>query len=216
MRIHNLQHHRDDQWSDVRANAIDKQIGRVYLSGGLETPALYPYGMHPDLDPLWSTDRLAVEHVGADATRLKKISFIAKYPIVLNTLRVCWRNPKNKYNCGECEKCLRTMVALYAIDALKRCRTFPTTINKKTLSNVLLAPSWQRYYRQAIDAINPSRDTQGIIPAIRGCLIKNDRSPGLGFRLRKLRQSLGKWDTRHTGGNLTRLYCQIGLNEVIP
>jgi exopolysaccharide biosynthesis predicted pyruvyltransferase EpsI len=39
-------------------------------------------------------------------------------------LRVCWRNYEGAFNCGRCEKCLRTKAELAANDALQECLTF--------------------------------------------------------------------------------------------
>jgi len=44
-------------------------------------------------------------------------------------LRVCWQNKELAYNCGRCEKCLRTMIALHLAGALSRCRTFNRPID---------------------------------------------------------------------------------------
>lgn len=58
------------------------------------------------------------------SSRVEKIRFIADYPETFNRLYVCWReimknnngyNYKNlKFlNCSRCEKCRRTMLAIY-------------------------------------------------------------------------------------------------------
>src|SRR5262249_59102310 len=45
------------------------------------------------------------------------------------SLRVCWENPDGAYNCGRCEKCLRTMINLLIAGALDRCPTFPLPLD---------------------------------------------------------------------------------------
>jgi hypothetical protein len=94
---------------------------------------LDPCGSHPLLDPLWSTEAVAIRHDGAEATRNEKIAFIGRTPAVLSSLRVCWENRDNAYNCGRCEKCLRTMIALEAAGLLSQCQTFDVPL---TAANV--------------------------------------------------------------------------------
>ena len=66
---------------------------------------------------------------GLDAMRLDKIKYIASSPLALRWLRVCWQNLGISYNCGRCEKCLRTMIGLELAGALGKCRTFKTGID---------------------------------------------------------------------------------------
>jgi hypothetical protein len=64
------------------------------------------------LDPLWSTERTEIVHTGHDAERLEKLAMLADHGIDWTTVRVCHREAGN---CGRCEKCLRTMLGLYAV-----------------------------------------------------------------------------------------------------
>lgn len=61
-------------------------------------------------DHLWSNEQTQILHDGAEANRLQKIEAIADFPKALDILRVCWQD--KQYNCGQCEKCLRTMTEL--------------------------------------------------------------------------------------------------------
>ena len=71
---------------------------------------LKPFGTHPLLDPLWSTSRTAVAHVGLDAFRTEKTANIAANPAALKHLQVCWHSQVE--NCGRCSKCVRTALVL--------------------------------------------------------------------------------------------------------
>ena len=75
---------------------------------------MYPWGSHPLLDPLWSSDVLEFKHDGCEATRVQKVKFISEFDVVLRSLRVC---STPVYNCGQCEKCLRTMINLHLAGA---------------------------------------------------------------------------------------------------
>jgi hypothetical protein len=54
---------------------------------------------------------------GADMSRFEKTRLVAAWDAGLQNIKVCTRNWPGA-NCGECEKCLRTMLALTALNAL--------------------------------------------------------------------------------------------------
>ena len=98
--------------------------GRILLSSdglGFEHPEV---GSRPSIDSLHGSARLVVEHVAGSVTRLEKIARIAGEPLVQRHLRVCWQRPTDRLNCGRCEKCIRTMLALDACGTLGRFAGF--------------------------------------------------------------------------------------------
>ena len=109
---------------------------RVYMPSSYTYAELTPWGSHCLLDPLWSSDNMEFIHDGCEATRIQKAALVGTSDIALNSLRVCFHSVHNAYNCGECEKCLRTMVNLYAVGALARCSTFPGRIDIKRLKRM--------------------------------------------------------------------------------
>ncbi len=94
-------------------------------------PATHTYGhleglgSHPLIDPLWSTDEVTIVHDGADATRVDKLRALAQDPAARDHLRVCWENPDGAYNCGRCEKCVRTGAAIRIAGAEGQFPTVP-------------------------------------------------------------------------------------------
>jgi len=110
---------------------------RLYVASQHPYSDLRPCGSHPLTDPLWSSERVEFLHDGAEATRVEKVESIAGHAIALRTLRVCWETT-GEYNCGHCEKCLRTMLNLAAVGALDRCRTFTTPLSPAAVS--MLSP----------------------------------------------------------------------------
>lgn len=74
---------------------------------------LGPLGSHPVLDPLWNTETTTVVHHGAEASRVEKTASIAKHPHLLDQLQICCY--AGGRNCGECEKCIRTALALHLL-----------------------------------------------------------------------------------------------------
>ncbi len=89
---------------------------------------LLPWGSHPLLDPLWSTESLEIVHDGCEVTRVEKTAAIASDPFALQQLRVCLRNRAGQGNCGRCKKCVRTMVTLAALGVLPQATTFPSRL----------------------------------------------------------------------------------------
>lgn len=98
---------------------------KVYIPATHTYSNLRPLGSHPLLDPLWSTEEVEIVHDGCEASRIEKIQAVAGHAPALSRLRVCWENRGGAYNCGRCEKCLRTMVILRALGLSPRCPTFP-------------------------------------------------------------------------------------------
>lgn len=87
-------------------------FSRFYVPATTTYAVLYPLGSHPLLDPMWSTERVQIVHDGADATRIEKVRAIAGEPAAREHLRVCFENRDGLYNCGRCEKCVRSGVAV--------------------------------------------------------------------------------------------------------
>jgi hypothetical protein len=85
-------------------------VHRAYVPSSERYDNLYPWGSHPLLDPLWSTDYCQIVHDGCEANRTQKLKRLMESQPLLDALRVC--NGDAAYNCGRCEKCVRTAVAL--------------------------------------------------------------------------------------------------------
>ncbi len=64
-----------------------------------------------------SNQNTTVYSSGIEATRMEKVEFIAHHNETYNWLNVCVRHEKAT-NCSNCEKCIRTMLALDAINEL--------------------------------------------------------------------------------------------------
>lgn len=64
------------------------------------------------LCPWLSTEYTELASYGFTRTRFQKVQNIADNPLVQKHLNVCWREI---YNCGECPKCIRTLMELYVL-----------------------------------------------------------------------------------------------------
>jgi hypothetical protein len=84
-------------------------LPRCYVGATHTYGELFPWGSHPLSDGWWSGDTVEIVHDGP-CSRAEKVRFIAREPRILERLRVCWHD--RGYNCGVCEKCVRTRVTL--------------------------------------------------------------------------------------------------------
>lgn len=109
----------------LRSSLAEFMIPSTYSYGELE-----PWGSHPLLDSLWSTDSLSIIHDGCEADRLDKIKqYISQSDLALEMLRVCPKNHSQHYNCCQCEKCIRTMMQLRITGCLEKSTSFPKPLD---------------------------------------------------------------------------------------
>ncbi len=112
---------------------------RVMIAASATYDTIYPWGTHPLLDPLWSTEELTVIHDGCELGTIEKTRFVVSSALVLETLRVCPGYGPG-YNCGRCMKCMRTMIDLMQAGALQQSQTLPHEIDAELLRNALRMP----------------------------------------------------------------------------
>lgn len=118
-------------WTNAHGQALaaaalffKNRWSRFYIPSSY-TRGTYPkWGTHPSLDPLLSTEMMEFVHHGYSANRVKKLEKIAAVPASFDRLRVCWIQDIGLKNCGNCEKCMRTMIGLDLLDALPNFSTF--------------------------------------------------------------------------------------------
>ena len=117
--------------------ALAGGIGTVLVPSSQDYACLSPWGSHPILDPLWSTERQRLVFDGAGSRRVDKIAaLVAEWPEALEWLRVCLTNSGGRSNCGRCRKCVRTMVALELLDALPRASLFPPRLTSEAWASL--------------------------------------------------------------------------------
>ncbi len=145
---------------------------RVFIPASETYDCLVPLGTHPLVDPLWSTEAVSIIHDGAEATRIDKVrDWIAKSDVALQHLRVCWENRDGAYNCGACEKCIRTMLNLELAGVLDRCPSFAKPLSYDDVANLRLTHEVQhtlmaQNYETALAVDADPR----LIEALRRCL----------------------------------------------
>ena len=110
----------------AEAHVLRARFDSIAVASGRDVKRERLRGTCPMLDPLYSTGALEIRHEPNPRTRFDRLRAIAEEPEHLENLVVCLAFPTApQINCGECEKCLRTMTALVAIGRLGEARRFP-------------------------------------------------------------------------------------------
>jgi Glycosyl transferase family 2 len=113
----------------------------------------FRFGANWMVDQLWSTEQLEIVDDGGRLSRMQQLGAIAGHPVVQQTLRVCWENPGDAYNCGHCRKCLMTMIGLEALDARQGIVTFPSELDLAAVATVDLSmPVLLALWEDVLDA----------------------------------------------------------------
>ncbi|MGQ0765616.1 MAG: hypothetical protein ACT4OZ_08120 [Gemmatimonadota bacterium] len=105
------------------AHAIGSRYDTVLIASSAGYRDLRFWGSHPLTDPMFSSSSTRIVHDGAAAMRTEKTEYVAPSAIAQRHLRVCWKSLDGG-NCGRCNNCYRTMMALDAIGVLDKFVTF--------------------------------------------------------------------------------------------
>lgn len=141
------------------AHAFAPRFSVASIASTYDFANLEPWGSHPLLDPLYSTTSLQVRHENAALSRLEKTQLVGEWDVALKQLRVCNEKEsyqEGNYNCGECEKCVRTMTAFLSLGLLEKIATFKEKdVSKEKLINTCyLSDSYEvNCYREVIEPL---------------------------------------------------------------
>jgi hypothetical protein len=189
---------------------LRKKIKTAYVAGAVRDDELFPYGTHPQLDPLWSTETLMFKHDGTEYNRSGKIlNSIVKSDLALRNLRVCTQNILGSYNCSRCYKCLTTMITLMSVEVQDKASTFHWPINLKYVRNMYYdySLSYNDQGEANLELIKKTGKNKDLQAAIAYSLEKS-KNPGIGRRIYKM---IAQFDQNY---NNRRLYTAVfGLTQ---
>lgn len=139
------------------AHCLGARLRKVKISATFDAANLKPWGSHPLLDPFYSSAHMAIEHNGLEMSRFAKTAVVAEWPEGLRHVNVCVSPDAVGENCGRCEKCLRTMLALTALGRLETTSAFPLrALRSEDIEGLTIENAYQAScYR---DVIAPLRD----------------------------------------------------------
>ena len=198
------------------ALTVQSLLHTVYVPSPGLSPTFRPCGVHPGMDPLWSTDELEFVSDGVAVSRLDKVRELGRVPAALEFLRVCWENLDGALNCGCCEKCLRTMLELEVSGLLERTATLPRKVEPAALHRLRLPgyvlPMWLEVLRE-LEAHRPGAPlTLAVERLVRraewdrtrlGRIYSTGRTR---IRRRLNREVIARADERYLGGALGALF----------
>lgn len=101
--------------------------GRMVIPSATGYGDLVPAGEHPLLDPLWSTERVEVEHDLCPLREEKVDWLVDNRPDLVPLIHVCMEQDSTE-NCGRCGKCVWAMVLLHKSGGLERS-SFPSRVD---------------------------------------------------------------------------------------
>ena len=109
------------------AHLFSKRWHSFGVNSSHDIPNIIPHGSNPLLTSCYSSWGLQIKEEGINFSRFEKVKMMANWGVALQNLRVCNKSrfyEEGMLNCGRCEKCIRTMLALEAADALKKSTAF--------------------------------------------------------------------------------------------
>lgn len=196
------------------AHAFSRRLDVVSIAGADNIPNLSPNGTHPLLDPNYSSANLRMRHDGVRFSRLDKVKLVSEWAPALQNVRVCTSNVSGKLNCGECEKCVRTMLALVAIGKLDQTNAFPfKDLSRASLNHIVLKDVTAPYYRELIAPLTDIGRLD-LVEAIEAKVEHFDRY--LAWKEeRDWKGNIKRFDRRYLGGNVTRVREKVRRNKQV-
>jgi hypothetical protein len=125
---------------------LQHRVRKVLIASSYTYAELIPWGSHPLLDPLWSTELTEIEHHGCEVTRIDKLAYLSEHEVAMQWLRVCLSNPNGEYNCGRCRKCTWARAGLRVVGALDRCKTLPHDLDLEEVASLVVSNEASRFF----------------------------------------------------------------------
>ncbi|MFD1162230.1 hypothetical protein [Hwangdonia seohaensis] len=118
--------------------AIINKYNYVYIASSYTEKFKIPWGSTPEIDNKIKWADTTVVHDAYELNRIDKIALIIETSKQIGktiNLRVCYSIFNDKINCGRCEKCCRTIIALTLLNANPNDYGFITS--EKIYNNIL-------------------------------------------------------------------------------
>jgi hypothetical protein len=190
------------------AHALSRRLTVASIAATYDTVGLERWGSHPLLDPNYGSIDLRIRHDLLALSRLERTKLVADWDVALEHLRVCNRYSlyrPGSLNCGQCEKCVRTMLALLTLGVLDQTRAFP----EQEVSEELVrrkAKIHDDYVASVYPELIPPLSEMGrhdLVRAIEYRIARYyDCEPGL-------KASVKRFDRRYLNGNLRRFVLRV-------
>lgn len=180
------------------AHALGGTLNSVSIASTWEPAVLAPWGSHPLLDPQYGHHSLRVRHELFAWPRVRKLALLRDWEVGLRHLHVCNADPEAPDNCGQCEKCVRSMLALEALGLFERASRFPKReISPGQVGHVRMAAGpAEQWYRELLPGL-AERGRDDLVAAVEDLFERTRR--------RERRERLASLDHRYLNGAGRRL-----------
>jgi hypothetical protein len=168
---------------------VGARFSRVLVASTFPMYRLQPWGSHPMLDPLWSTERTAIVHDAAGVSRADKLAFLAERPRALANLKVCFE-ADSEYNCGVCEKCMLTMVGLRAAGVREDLDGFAVPLDARRLAKHTVSDANRQLVPELVERLADPEDRRYRL-ALEWSLLREDSLSALRRLMRIARLAVG-------------------------
>jgi hypothetical protein len=140
------------------AHVFAGRFSTVSIAATYDIPNIHPYGTHPLLTTSLGGQRLQLRHDGTLLSRTEKLRQLSGWEAAFHRLRVCNQSKLyavDQLNCGQCVKCVRTLLELASLGLLDQCRAFSEhTISAEAVDAALtLYPTTYSFYEGLIDPL---------------------------------------------------------------
>lgn len=152
------------------AHAFANRLSVVSISSDHDIPNIYPFSSHPLINGNYTSSDLRIRLEGVSLSRFEKTRLVAGWDLALRKLRVC-NKPQyytsEKLNCGECEKCVRTMLTLKALGVLEKATAFPyNDVTEEQIAKTgKLMPNTYFFWNQLISPLQ-EKGHHGLVRAV--------------------------------------------------
>jgi len=183
------------------AHALSRRLSRVLIASSNSIEDLEPYGSHPLIDPNYSSYETRIIYDDVLSTRLAKTKLVSEWDVALQNIKVCGPNYPGE-NCGQCEKCIRTMLALMAVGKLDETKAFPHQVTAEMISRRVKIGDNPRVlmYSEMIPALT-AKGRHDLVRVINRKIreFHYGESPS-----RRWRRAMRAFDQRYLNGSLTK------------
>jgi hypothetical protein len=202
-------------WVDAYGPAVASSLilfQNAYVSGLIASAFSYhnlllPRGSNPVTDPFLSSNAFQIIHDGAGYTRLEKIREIANWQEARQNLRVCWQGAEKDRNCGQCEKCIRTILGYRVLGfGLPAC--FEQDVTDRQIAEIQGLTEIQRYDLELILEAAKGSVSDSWVTALETCIARNRHEGVKPDKWTTLKQSLPPSVRKHLRSLRSRLFSK--------
>jgi len=197
------------------AHFFSPGLSSAAIAAGYDALHPEPWGSHPMLDTNYSSSAVEIRHEEFGLTREERVASLPGWrDDVLRNLLVCSEGPieAGLLNCGRCEKCLRTMIALILADGLHAPGPFPVDdVAPARLETLTLAPQVLLFW-ETFPAALRRRGRDDLARVVEALLVDGRRRADW-FRERGWKGGLRRLDRRLLGGRLLRARRRLSARQ---